>query len=450
MSAGRPFLRGGRLVAAVSALGASLAATPARASIFDTYGLGSRGVGMGSALTAASADYLATYYNPADLLANKRLYAGIGAVALVPNLSIDRDLEHSPFETVLPDNNVGVTLGLSAPLGGVFRQKLAAGFCLFLPLLRFTRAQFDDPGKPQMYMHDNLSDKLLLAVGVAGEPAEWVRLGVGFQLLANLGGTADFDMALVDGRIERESLSIDLNADLAVTAGLTMLPAPGVALAVTYRQELDFQFQLPVRAKIAEFGLLTFDLSGTSLYTPHQVAFGASWKLPEAWGTGLTLAADATLALWALAPSPAPRVAFSIGGENLLGANAPAGPVISATSEPIHIEPVNVVIPRFGAEVALGQFHVRAGYAYRPTPLPRPVASANYVDSDSHVVSLGADWSLPNAADPGKPRLTLGVGAAALLMEPRRVDKVDPDDATGGYWARGQVFHVSVDLQHAF
>ncbi|MFT5431444.1 MAG: hypothetical protein ACI9OJ_002140, partial [Myxococcota bacterium] len=99
---------------------------PAHASWFDLFGFGTRAQGMGNALTAGSRDYHATYYNPADLLARKQVHLGIGLNYLEPMLGIDRD-QDSPATSVIPERNLGVHLGLSTPIGGVFEQKLGFG-----------------------------------------------------------------------------------------------------------------------------------------------------------------------------------------------------------------------------------------------------------------------------------------------------------------------------------
>ncbi len=422
--------------------------TDARASIFDSFGLGSRGVGMAGALTAASVDYAATFYNPADLLSRRRTHGGLGFVWLSPHFTVDRDLPQSPHPSVLPEQNIGVVLGLSAPLGGIFHRKVALGFALYLPLLRFTRAQFDDYRSPQLYLHDNLADKLLLTFGGAVEIMPWLRLGAGFQLLASLDGTADFQMDLVDGRLENEELSIDLHAELGATAGIAVEPLPGFELAIAYRQELEFQFTLPVTADIDEFGRLEFVLQGTSLYTPHQIAFGASYRVPMRYP--LTIAADLTWAMWSLAPSPSPDVAFSIDGKGLLGENAGVKPLIGAVADAAPTQSKDILITRLGVELELDDWHLRAGYAYRPTPLPRPVADANFVDNDTHMLAVGAQWTFRSEILRRRKLLGIGLGVQAAIMEPRRVDKVDPADDTGGYRASGAVLNLTLDVSHDF
>ena len=55
-------------------------------------------------------------------------------------------------------------MGISTAIGGLFKDKLAFGFGLFVPILRLTRAQSVDYSVPQFYMYENLPDRLVIAL----------------------------------------------------------------------------------------------------------------------------------------------------------------------------------------------------------------------------------------------------------------------------------------------
>ncbi|MFT7621280.1 MAG: long-subunit fatty acid transport protein [Myxococcota bacterium] len=423
---------------------AVLLVAPASASIFDTYGFGTRGKGMANALTASARDYHAVYYNPAQLMERSEVHVGLGLTWSEPMLFINRSLPNSPNETVLPGRNVGIHLGVSTPLGGIFQDKLAFGVAFFMPLVRVTRAEFIDASTPHFYMYENLPDKLLILFGMGAKPLEWLKLGLGVQVLADLSGSADVQMSLTDSRITRRRLSIDLNSDLAVTAGITVTPIPGLNLAVSYRQDIDLAFSLPVTAQIEELGVLHFDLAGTSLYSPHQINAGVAWTLP--W-VPLTVALDMTYALWSLAPSPVPTTTFSLDASAVTGDSTP---LIEAASSPRDLGAVDVFMPRIGLEYLVGDFSLRTGYAYRPTALPAPVYDMNFVDTDAHVLTLGADWSFVDPLKVHKKPLTIGLAVQATVLRSRPINKVDPTDVTGSFAAGGAILSIGVDLQHDF
>lgn len=433
---------------ALAAMLCNLVPQPAAASIFDTYGFGARGAGMGNALTAAARDYHAVYYNPAQLMERDQVHVGLGVTLVEPFLGIERLKLDSGQATVVAGTNVGVHVGVSTPIGGWFQRRIAFGVGIFVPLLRLTRAQFDDYAKPQFYMYENLPDKLLVAAGFAAKVFDWWKVGVGFQLLADLNGRADVQLSLIDNRVTRRRLSIDLSADLAAVAGMTFTPIDGLNLAASYRQELDLTFRLPIKALIEEVGTLDFEIAGTSLYTPHQLNVGASWRLP--W-IPLTIAADITWAMWSMAPSPSPDVAIILDDSQLNpDPDNRVGAVLDTRSAPVSLGAKDIVIPRIGLEYELGAFELRAGYFFRPTPIPRQLHETNYVDSDSHVVTLGTSWSFKDPTEVHKSPLKIGVAFQLTVLRSRGYDKADPADPTGSYTVSGGVFSFALDLQHDF
>ena len=61
----------------------------ALAQPMDTYGLGSRSIAMGGAVTADVQDYSANYYNPAGLVRGSALRLGIGWFGAVHDLQVN-------------------------------------------------------------------------------------------------------------------------------------------------------------------------------------------------------------------------------------------------------------------------------------------------------------------------------------------------------------------------
>jgi long-chain fatty acid transport protein len=420
---------------------------PAYASIFDTYGFGSRGTAMGNALTAAAEDYHAVYYNPAQLMLRDHVHVGAGFSYVQPWLTIDREFAGSTVPSVLPARNAGFTLGVSTPLGGVFKNRVAFGFGIFLPLLRMTRAETIDYAIPQFTMYENLPDKLIVLLGGAVRIMPWLDIGAGMQILANLEGKAEVRLNLVDQRVDRRRMSIDLFGEISWTAGITVRPMDGLSFGVSFRESLDLKYSQPVKALLDGLGFLEFDIDGTGLYTPHQLSFGTSWTLP--WAP-LTIVADITWAMWSLAPSPAPNTYVSLDTSGLTD-RADAPKLIDVTSTAAPLNAVDIVIPRLGLEYKVTEAVVlRSGYWYRPTPIPTQIHQTNYVDSDAHIVSLGGAWTFRDPTRVHKKPLTVGLSLQMTVLRERRYQKVNPQDETGSYTARGTIFCVGIDIQHDF
>jgi long-subunit fatty acid transport protein len=81
-------------------------------------------------------------------------------------------------------------------------------------------------------------------------------------------------------------------------------------------------------------------------------------------------------------------------------------------------------VARIGAEyLMLERLRLRAGYVYRPTPTPAQTGQTNFLDTDAHLISVGAGWTFD---DPLQMAKSLSVdGAAQLtLLTPTDVNKV--------------------------
>lgn len=403
----------------------------AQASIFDLYGFAARGAGLGNALTAGADDYTATYYNPAALTVRKSPRVGIGLDLVLPGPWVDTDRPDPEPAPRTPRWNLGLHGGALLPLSSWTGGRLAFGLGLFHPLLEFTRVDAFDPVRPQLYLYQSLPDKLLLAPAFGFEIAPWLSVGAGLQVLASIAGRADTGVSLGSGRFTRRRLGVDLIGESSPTAGVLLSPRPGLRLGVSWRSALDFAYELPVLVAIEELGTLSFELSGTVLYTPHQLSAGAAWRLDER----LLLVADLTWAMWSLAPDPSARVTVRLQGE-AVGHDE----LIRVDSLPVSLGARDVLVPRLGAEYALRPtVTLRGGYSYRPTPLPTPTGRSNYVDSNAHTLSAGVAW-------------TGGVGLEATAqltwLTSRRIDKQDPDDTVGSYNAGGPLGHLSVSVIH--
>ena len=112
-----------------------------QASPFEMHGLGAVGSASAGALTTSASDYHSVFYNPAQLLAKKRVHMGLGTAFIAPSLSIEQSQSESIYPAVLPKSNLGVHLGVSGPVAGVFKKKLALGVGLYLPLIQHSRVE---------------------------------------------------------------------------------------------------------------------------------------------------------------------------------------------------------------------------------------------------------------------------------------------------------------------
>lgn len=421
----------------------ALAAGAAHASVFDIYGFGARAAAMAGAHAAAAEDYSAVYYNPAALTVHGAPHVGVGLNVVVPRVGIERDAAASPDAPPdqEPGTNVGVNLGLLFPLGGRIQNRFALGVGLFLPTIQVTRINAVDPQTPHFYRYDALPDKLVLALGAAFQIHETVSVGVGYQFLGSLTGSADVHLDLLTRRFTRKTLKVDVHADSGVTAGLLVRPLPSLRLAFSFRDELQIDYDLVTRIGIEQVGEIEADVSGTSLYTPQQFTWAVAWD-PHAQAT---LTADIVWARWSRAPDPAARIELVLDTEPL------GFDEIAANSGPVNLAAVDTVDLRVGAEWRPAEgWAVRAGYGLRPTPLPAQTGYANYVDSDTHQAGLGFGYSFPDPLAMHEAPLTVDVSGQLSWLAGRRMEKADPEDAVGSYEAGGPIWHVALTMRHDF
>jgi long-subunit fatty acid transport protein len=425
----------------------------AHPSSFDIFGVTPRDIGMGGAMTAAVLGYSALFYNPAALTLEKQHSLGLALQLSVPALDIEREDPGATPAAVFPDAHLDLAFGWVKTFGGIFDDRLAVGVSVALPLERLLRVQGVDPAAPQFYLYQNLQDKLLIHLGLAGDVTEWLSLGAGAQILADLTGGANLDLNIVSGTFEHRSVAVTLQPTIAPFAGLHVRPALGphgaqLKLGLAYRGSSALAFDLPVRVSEGEALSLDIDIRQTVLWTPHQLSFGLAYTLDD---PALTLALDLTYAFWSEAPDPSPRLAVDIGGRLVGAFGLDEALDLSVDVAPIDLGFIDTLSARIGAEWSpMRAFVVRAGYGYRPTPAPPQTGSSAYLDNDAHVVSLGAGLSFQNPLKEGKAVVDLDFALQATILPRRTVYRSAADNPGGDLSHGGVVWHTSLGVVHRF
>jgi long-chain fatty acid transport protein len=428
------------LVAASLLIGAG-----AHASVFDTYGFGSRSAAMGNAHAAAAEDYTGVFYNPGTLTVRKRPHLGLGVNLVAPNLSAEAqprdrgpDIDLAP-EPITPRTNVGVHLGLLFPLGGLIDNRFALGLGVYVPTIQVTRVESFDPVTPHFYRYDALPDKINLALGAAFELHPTISLGLGYQYLGTLTGNAQIDLDLLTRRFTRKDVDVDIQGRGGLTAGVLIRPLDALRIGLSYRSALAVEYVLDVDINLVGIGSLVVDIDGVALYTPEQYTLGAAWQ-GETW----TLTGDLIWSRWSAAPDPSPHFTVTLDGADIgLGA-------IVADAEPVDLGAEDTLEARIGTEWAVQRnLWLRAGYGIRPTPLPSQTGFTNYLDSDAHIVGLGVGYSMPDPLERWDSPVVFELTVQGTILEERRHEKA-PDRAYGSYAAGGTIWHLAFTSRHDF
>jgi long-subunit fatty acid transport protein len=421
----------------------------AHASPFSNYGFGAVGTSSAGALTTSATDYHSVFYNPAQLLAKKRVHMGLGTAYIAPNLVIEQNKADSIYQAVVPKQNVGIHLGLSAPVAGPFKRKLALGIGFFIPLIQNSRVEALDPHTPQAYMYQSLPDRIFLGLGAAYELHPTLHLGVGFQVLASLDGTAEASLSVVQQRVTRRTLRVDFFGEIAPIAGLSWRPMDSFKVGLAYRGALGFAYNLPIKLEIEEVGVLDFQAKGVSLWDPDVVDFGASWFLDD-WD--LTISATLSWALWSSAPAPNNIMSVMIDDSFLQGGESvESDALIWVKTDPIDLGMTDIFIPRISfLWRPNAAWHIRTGYAFRPTPLPHATGAATYLDASTHIIGLGTGWTIGDPTRVQDEPLTIELAAQWQHLQPRSSIKKDAENATGDVRILGDVMVFQLEVHHDF
>ncbi len=430
-----------------------LAPPAAKASFFDVHGFSARAIARAGSLVALGHDYDASYYNPANILSRKRVHLGFGLDVVAP--SSDVRIVSGDFDVQTPSAGLGFHLGMSTPIGGIFDDRVGFGLALFHPLASGTTVTSPDPSSIYFQRHEDLPDKLVIAAALAFEPVDWLRLGIGAQILAELDGRVDAALSLAEGRFNRERIDVELVPTLAPTAGLALGPFEGFRFGATYRHRLALSYALPVNVDIAEIGDLIVEVEGTSLFTPSQLALGLGWDSGPVDQPGVSVELGLTVEFWDDAPGAGAAFTLIVDDSNIRppsGTDPADGPsnILDNRASPIPLGARDTTTFRLGGEWRVDSLlDLRAGYAFRPTHLPRPIYLANAYDADAHIASLGAGFTFGDPTGDSAGPIHVDVSAQLTALTRRGVIKAALEGNPQGAWeASALVWAFTVDLRH--
>lgn len=422
---------------------------PALANPWDFYGFNARAVGLANALTAASDDFTAVYYNPASLAYAEAAGFGFGYTLGRPSLEVSFE-QPSAIEPASVEGSDAVTVGALYPITEPNRSfQVAFGIGINLPTGSLLVGEALDPSVPQWSLYATLPRRIVSSLAVGVRPVRWISLGAGVQVLAGVSGQLEYELDPVAGRFVEKSVRFELEPNAAPIVGIDIRPIESFRLGVSYRGAISTDVDLPLDltlSGIADLEVLTFF---RIQYTPHQVSFGASYEHAP-WGTRLMV--DVTYARWSDAPDPSVQSSLDVDGALVAGTgladafDAPA----AGQARTVDLGYRDVWLPRVGVEQKIGPVRVRAGYSVRPSPAPVQTGSTNYIDGTAHVFGLGAGVRFRDPWDLLAGPLEIDAAFGAYVLPPRRHAKAAANDPVGSYSASGQIWFGSFSLQYHY
>lgn len=436
---------------AISALFASLALVlpaAAGAGVFDSFGYDPRGIGMGGAQVASADDYAASYFNPALLVLQDKVSFGYGFNWTQPRMSVRavdpaRAGELRSPET--PSSFNGWSLGVLFPLGGKVSNRLALGVGLYLPSSNVLRTEAIDPRLPSWYFYQAGPERIIVAASAGARITDWLSIGAGAQILGALIGGFDFDLNLFSKQFEGRALRADLETRVAPLAGLALDFKPiGLRFGLNYRGAIASDYRLPTVFDLTDVGVIELVMEGVSHYSPDTFSAGVQYRIGAFVGT-----AELRYARWSKAPDPSTKVTLNVDGQALesLGIEDQFD-IEGSSGAPGFLDTLST---HAGGEywIVERRFAVRAGYSFRPTPVPQQTGDSNILDGNTHCVSLGLAFSFDDPLEIfGNPIHIEAAGQRLTIGE--REAKKDQDAGVPSYKYSGAVNAVSVAVRYVF
>jgi long-chain fatty acid transport protein len=428
-----------------------LLAPAAQAQIYDTYGFGPRAAAMGGAMTAEARDYSAVFYNPALLVERKDIDFGFSFQwnKMVSDVHSEREPELDCALCTPPDS-VGYSLGLLFPLAGKVKNRVALGLGIYIPSQRLLRLLAPEPNAPFWYHYQSGFERIVIHVGAGIKITDWLTIGLGAQVLADLvpeqGGLgADVKVDLFNKTVKARSIDAHLATRVSPVLGLQVHPIERLRIGATYRGEISLLYQIPASVDLEGIGVLGFTIQGTTHYTPHTVAFGASWDItPE-----LTVALDGEWQHWSAAPSPYMDISIDLSGDTLkaLGLED-ALDIKSLVQRPGFSDTVNT---RLGVEYRLSdRFAARLGGFFKPTPVPKQsVPGTNILDCDAIGIAAGVGFNFPDPLEIFQSPIHIDVATQAQFLLPREAVK-EPTDVVPSYTYSAKTFGLTAAIRYDF
>lgn len=433
---------------------------------FETYGADLRARAMANSAVAVdapgAAGMAAAHTNPASVgRAPSELVFGASFSVDTPavTVALEKDLAaDDPLAPANPGPVAGLTLGFLLPIDLVLEDRVFVGAVGYFPTQVLVRARAHDPQRPFFYAYDSATDHYDLSLALGVKLMDWAYVGVGTRLSAGQQGDVLLAADPVRGRITEQSVDTFQYPTFSPTIGVLLGPfgvddvARG-SFGLVYREPSVFDISLPAALTIEGADVnAVLDVIVHANYSPRTITAGVGFDIAR----DVTLDAEAQYAFWSEAPPPFVVTGVDLGGEGLEalgledGLDAPA-PGQDRVASPGFVDTVNW---RAGVEWRALQrakhtLAVRAGYQYRPTPVPDQTSGTNIIDCTTHIVGAGFGLTFDVPFAFARP-VTAEAAYQVHVLQPRETTKASAVDAVGGWNASGAVHAIALGWTYRF
>ena len=451
------------LVGTLASLPSSAAAQP-----IDTFGMGSRSVAMGGAVTADVQDFTANYYNPAGLARAGAARIGVGYFGAFHEMRVNGE-----------DSNIdparGLVLGLVVP-GQIGDVRFAFGLAMHLNDDYLSRSRSLPGRRPRWELYDNRPRRMYLGANLAIRPFPWLTIGGGISFLSYSNNTLTARGTLDVTAPERRSrLEHEIRADLTTIrypqAGIQVQPIPELSFGIVYRGAFALDNTLlanvgcqdpsdPACTTPLAFtgvgapfpGYFTLLTQSVNAYVPQQVSLGGSWDITPDFRVN----AEVTWVNWSSYVSPVGRSAIQL----VIDVPPALRDLVRVPSDIMGSVPMAAnfsdrFVPRLGAEgVALREpgveVRVRGGAFYENSPAPTQAGYTNLIDTDRWAFSAGAGLHLDQLRPFLPGFLDFDLHFQYALFPERTMTKTSLVDPVGDYRVSGDGFAGGLTMEVGF
>lgn len=376
------------------------------ANPFDNFGLGSRSAAMAGAMTAVADDFSASLYNPAGLVDAGQMEVSIGYFSASPKLET---YWANQWWDVDEDNISGIILGLVFPPVHVLGLDFVGGLGVHLPDKRIARSLMLPYEQPRFIMYGARNQRTVIYSPNAIRITSWLSVGAGFQMFLDTTGGPKFeliqDTEANAGKYSEGRVSSTQKPKFFPFAGVMIDAGKGFKLGFSFRDKQEITLDIPLEVKIEALSfeilpILVLNLPSSIIdmstpaplfFSPRQYAFGISWRPFE----DLLLAADLTYMEWESLISPGPDgYAIYYGGLAILLKQNPNFHLPQGKFESVWVPAAGLEWRAINSHYL--EFFLRAGYRYRPTPVPEQTGRASFLDSNTHIISGGIGFTFKN------------------------------------------------------
>jgi long-chain fatty acid transport protein len=418
------------------------------ATIADTYGLSTKGMGMGNAMTAHVNDWSSVYYNVSGLGRTSHLSEDAsrgeffaGYLFTKPSTKLDIPQRYSG--TTDYDTNAdedldfgSFVIGAALDLNSIYEMPQVVSssrFGLALSLgddLAIARVNDIEP-QTHNYLRFGKEAQQMMFISGVGLGFFDDTFGIGLGIKTSFGGKIVILLEDVqvgtDPQTPRQQTSMELKLDtsswvagLYIDFGKIVESLNGLSFGFAYREASKFELDLDTTAVVEVGGIpLDLNLSMLDYYQPASYSAGISYLFTDRW----LVAVDVEHQTWS---------DYDVSSNQSYHYNR------------ILPELDDISIPKIGLKYrANPKASFYLGYYYQPSFVPDDAVKGevNWLDNDKHVGSIGLSYNTGKWAGLQKP-MVLHAGYQFQYLVDRTVEKDTPTTLNPSYSYGGTVHTV--------